>query len=174
MSTKEIWKNFHEQLYAFILKRVKNVDVTNDILQDVFLKIHTNLGSLKSESKLKSWLYQITRNTIVDHFRLLSLEAEAKWQESVEEDDDFVYQATEKCLTRFLNHIPEEQKEALEQVYYRNVSQKDLAEELNVSHSAVKSRVQRAKKRLEELLRECCEKSLCMEDSTDQCSCREQ
>ena len=43
--------------------------MTNDILQEVFLKIHLNLTKLKDQSKLSSWIYQITRNTINDYFR---------------------------------------------------------------------------------------------------------
>ena len=171
MSTDEIWNSFNKQLYAFIFKRVKDSDVTNDILQDVFLKIHSKLGSLRSESKLKSWLYQITRNTIVDHFRNLQPGTETELVNLAEDEpDNNIYLAAEGCLRKFLNHIPPEQKEAIEQVYYQNISQKELAEKLDISYSALKSRVQRGKHRLEELLRECCVKSLCLEDQND-CNC---
>ncbi|MBK9193209.1 MAG: hypothetical protein IPM77_17855 [Crocinitomicaceae bacterium] len=69
MNTEIIWKNFANDLRKFILSRVKDADVAEDILQDVFVKIHLNLGKLKSESKLNSWLFQITRNAIIDFFQ---------------------------------------------------------------------------------------------------------
>ena len=171
MSTDEVWQGFHEQLYAFIFKRVKNADLASDILQDVFEKIHANLHRLRSESKLRSWLYQITRNTIIDHFRDLNFHSDKSLPDVAETEDDLnIYQAAESCLIKFLNHIPDDQRDAIEKVYFQNISQKELAEELDISYSALKSRVQRGKQKLEELLRECCVKSLCLEEE-DHCSC---
>ena len=43
--------------------------MTEDILQDVFIKIHLKIDTLKDESKIKPWLYQITRNRIMDYYR---------------------------------------------------------------------------------------------------------
>jgi RNA polymerase sigma-70 factor (ECF subfamily) len=69
MNTEEIWRSFYSPLRNFIIKRVKSEHDADDILQNVFMKIHANLDNLKDDQKLQSWIYQITRNSIIDHYR---------------------------------------------------------------------------------------------------------
>lgn len=64
-----IWADLHQELRSFIHKKVNDADLSEDLLQDVFLKIHQNIHALADSSKLTAWVYQITRNTIADHFR---------------------------------------------------------------------------------------------------------
>ena len=64
-----IWNQFSSDLKSFILSRVKNEDDADDILQNTFIKIHDNLSKLRDNSKIKPWIYQITRNLIIDYFR---------------------------------------------------------------------------------------------------------
>jgi len=68
-TTETIWKAFHKELFNFINKRVNDKEASNDILQDVFIKIHLKLKTLSEKDKLASWVYQITRNSILDYFR---------------------------------------------------------------------------------------------------------
>ncbi|MCG8578261.1 MAG: sigma-70 family RNA polymerase sigma factor [Flavobacteriales bacterium] len=163
MTTDQIWEQFHTQLYAFIFQKVKDKDVANDILQDVFLKIHTHISSLRSEKKLKSWLYQISRNTVMDHFRNGKNYEETAQLENTQEEIDLppIYQAAEGCLKHFLEHIPIEQKEAIVQVYFEGKSQKQLAANMDITYSTLKSRIQRGKQKLAEMIESCCLKSIC-------------
>ena len=64
-----IWKDHHDQLLHFINKRVRDKDESEDILQDVFVKILSKIDTLKDDSKLQSWIYQITRNAITRLFQ---------------------------------------------------------------------------------------------------------
>jgi RNA polymerase sigma-70 factor (ECF subfamily) len=57
-------------LYRFVLKRVRDREAAEDIVQDVLVKAYSRQGTLKEPSKLQPWLYQITRNAIVDYYRL--------------------------------------------------------------------------------------------------------
>jgi len=66
---KHIWNEFSSELYKYINSKVKNKYDTEDILQDVFLKIHKNIDKINDHSKLKSWLYKITKNTIIDYYK---------------------------------------------------------------------------------------------------------
>ncbi len=70
MNTSEkIWLEYHSRLRAFIATKISDAAARDDILQEVFLKMHTGLASLKERTKLKSWLYQITRNAVIEYFR---------------------------------------------------------------------------------------------------------
>ena len=64
-----IWIDLNEELYQFILGKVKDEQTSKDIHQEVFLKVQTKLHQLKHISKLTSWVYQITRNSIIDYYR---------------------------------------------------------------------------------------------------------
>ncbi len=71
MNTSEkVWQEYHSRLRAFIKSRVSDDAAADDILQNVFLKMHTGLASLKDATKLQSWLFQIARNAVIDYFRL--------------------------------------------------------------------------------------------------------
>ena len=59
--TEVLWTEFSRQLKQFILKRVSDEAIAEDILQDVFVKIHANVEALEDTSNLWAWIYQITR-----------------------------------------------------------------------------------------------------------------
>ena len=61
-----IWYEFSAVLRRFILKRVGDEQAADDILQEVFVKVHRHLESLNDETRLESWLYQIARNAIAE------------------------------------------------------------------------------------------------------------
>lgn len=69
LSIEEIWSQFNQILLNFIQSKVSNKHDAEDILQNVFIKIYKNLDELKSETKLESWIFQITRNEIIDYYR---------------------------------------------------------------------------------------------------------
>src|SRR5574340_493285 len=68
-TTETVWEGFHGRLKQFILRRVSDEQNAEDILQDVFLKVHLHIDTLRDEQRLESWLYQITRNAITDYYR---------------------------------------------------------------------------------------------------------
>ena len=68
-TTEQVWDAFHGPLQQFIRRRVSDEVTAEDVLQDVFLKIHQRVETLKDVKRLESWIYQITRNTIADYYR---------------------------------------------------------------------------------------------------------
>lgn len=151
MNTSEIfiWKQTQEKLKAFAFRYTKDKSVADDIIQDVFLKVHSKLGQLKESEKLTGWIFQITRNTITDYFRskgkAISLN-DVDWEEERNSLNDCVV----TCLQDMMTTLPEKYRYALELTELKNLSQLDLAKELNISYSGAKSRVQRARQMLKE------------------------
>jgi len=156
MDTAAIWNEFRDELKGFIGKRVSNSDDADDILQDVFEKIHNKLSSLKDESSLISWVYRITRNSIIDYYRSKKPlpEIEADLDEEIYDEKN--RQQFHKCLKSHINELPHEYKEAFTKIELEGMSQKDFAAELGISYSGAKSRYQRSKKKLKDLFVECC------------------
>lgn len=158
-STEEVWARFSDRLRAFIGKRIQQESDAEDILQDVFAKIHTGLGSLKEVEKLEAWLFQVARRTILDHFR-----SRTGKHRSAELPDDLPKATSEanvsaevaSWLEPMMTLLPEDDREALRLTTLEGLSQKDLALRLGLSATGTKSRVQRARLKLRAALLECC------------------
>ena len=157
-SVKSIWIKYYDVLFKFILKRVSDKAATEDILQNVFMKIISNIEALQDSTKLKNWLFQITRNTIIDHFR------ESKTTESIstslaEEDNETneaIMEEVGSWIVPFISRLPKKYQEALIFTEIRGMSQKDLANHLGISYAGAKSRVQRGRAMLKKELTQCC------------------
>jgi len=155
-TTTHIWEEFHTQLFNFIKKRVKDTDASKDILQDVFVKIHLKLNTLTNEDKLSSWVYQITRHSILDYYKKQKIQIDIP-ESLAEIQEEKTYNAEmTSCLTPMIEQLSGDFKEAIMQTELGNLSQKDYAEKLGISYSGAKSRVQRARQQLNTLFHECC------------------
>lgn len=153
METQKIWDNFNDELYFFILKKVKDKDIANDVFQDTFLKIHTNLFSLKSEDKARGWVFQIARNEIFDYFNKASVHVE---KSGIYEEISSQKYENICCFDKFINDLPETYRQVIELIYLKGQKQKDVAQELGISLENVKARIKRAKDILKKKFNECC------------------
>jgi RNA polymerase sigma-70 factor, ECF subfamily len=146
---------FQNELKGFVLKRVKDRAVAEDIVQDVFLKVYTKMGQLKDTEKLSAWIYQITRNTITDYFRKKSQTIDPESINWESDTNDLNY-CVALCLRQLVKTLPDKYKEAFQLAEIDNLSQIQLADKLGISYSGAKSRVQRArlilKQKMEEML----------------------
>jgi RNA polymerase sigma-70 factor, ECF subfamily len=155
----QIWTDFHKELKSYIAKVVKNQTDADDILQDVFIKIIRNSDKVKKAKNLRQYIYGMVRNGIVDYFRNKQhLNNDTEIPVIVTEEDDQFLNATiaDCCIKPFINQLPEKYKVALQLTEFQDISQKDLAEKLNISYSGAKSRVQRGKEKLKEMILNCC------------------
>lgn len=180
MNTERIWEQFSDRLYRFILTKVNDHDLAKDLLQEVFIKIHTKVDSLKNTEVLAAWLFTVTRNTINDYYR--SKQAFNKEKTFLElngygfEDDDIV-NLCETCLYLFLEELPEKYREAIMHTDLGDLSQKEYAKQVGISYSGLKSRVQRGREQLNAHFKACCfvenEKgeSTCINKNNFACTC---
>lgn len=152
-----MWEIFREGLRAFIFSKIKNEDDTNDILQDVFVRMHDNIGKLNDKSKIKPWLYQITRNLVTDYFRKKrpGLREYRDHLPSRNNPEKFMDEAVSDMI-RFMDNLPPGYCEALCMTEIEGISQKEYAEKAGLSYSGAKSRIQRARVMLKDMLLECC------------------
>ena len=157
-TVEQAWMTFHTPLLQFVRRRVADKASAEDILQDVFLKAHTHIDTLSDTAKLQSWLYQLTRNAVIDHYRrtrvtiTISEDVPAFAQE---DENDAVAQLT-PAVKAMVAALPDIYHEALRLTEYEGLTQKELAERLGISVSGAKSRVQRARQMLRQMLLDCC------------------
>tara|TARA_R110002051_G_scaffold324635_1_gene422820 strand:- start:13187 stop:13723 length:537 start_codon:yes stop_codon:yes gene_type:complete len=152
-----IWIDLNEELYHFILGKIKDEQLAKDIHQEVFLKIQSKIHQLQHTSKLTAWVYQITRNTIIDHFRKQSKikVVISDFDMPEEQGDDFDYSKLTNCINQKIGELSMQHKEAIVLTTFQNYSQKELSKHLNISYSGTKSRVQKAREILKDQLLDC-------------------
>jgi len=155
MKTSEviIWTKTQQELKSFVYRRVRDKALAEDIVQDVFLKVHAKLGQLKDTEKVFGWIYQITRNAITDYYRSKSKSISTRdldW----DSDHQLLNDCVANCLQEMLLTLPEKYRQALELTELKNLSQTELALKLQISYSGAKSRVQRARQMLREKMDE--------------------
>lgn len=153
----KIWHELHPDLHRYICHRVDHQDHCHDILQDVFLKI-ASTGLPDDIRNIKGYLVRTATHTIADHYRK-KRPVPADTRLLIDEDHDIQHHA-EYISNRFLNEcisaLPGPYREALIKTELQGMSQKQYADLANISLSGAKSRVQRARIKLKEMILSCC------------------
>ncbi len=153
-----IWSELNDHLEGFVIKKVGDRDAARDIVHDVFLKVQSKISTLKDDKKVTPWIFQITRNTITDYYRAQQKEfRDISRIESLEDElEKNETREFSQCVIPMIEALSEKYKEALLLSEIEGLSQMALAERLGISYSGAKSRVQRGRAKLKELLIQCC------------------
>jgi RNA polymerase sigma-70 factor (ECF subfamily) len=166
IQTEDLWKRFHRCLRSFIRKRVSNESDADEILQEVFTRIHAHLAALKNTESVQAWVFRITRNAIADYHHARKRiaggpegapEPAATPGKVGNEDDGSARADLSRCMMLLLEELPEPYGEAVMLAELGTLSQKELSQRMGISHSGMKSRVQRGRDQLKGLLLACCE-----------------
>ncbi|MHC1771250.1 MAG: RNA polymerase sigma factor SigZ [Flexilinea sp.] len=156
---EEIWANMSERLWKFIFIRINDEMIADDLLQEVFVRVHQKMSQLKDSERLESWIFQITRNVIIDYYRSRRdhFEITETLQDSNElyEDPDATKELS-GSIRQMIEALPDPYREALLMTEYEGISQQDLALRLGISLSGAKSRIQRARQKIKDDLLICC------------------
>jgi RNA polymerase sigma-70 factor (ECF subfamily) len=159
-SFESIWDEFSTPLRTFIKNRINNDQDVEDILQIIFLKIHNNIVNLIEIDKAQTWIYTIARNTIFDFYRAqrhdVYIDNLAEDTFCIQQEESSLNNEMAKCLKNMIQYLPYKYKQALILTEYENLTQKELALQLGISISGAKSRVQRARAMLKEMILNCC------------------
>ena len=153
-----------DKVFGFILSKVKNVDLANDIFQEVFIKVINKLreGLYNEEGKFISWVMRISHNMVIDHFRK---EARVKMirpndeydifntlgEEADSTEDDMVRAQVFKELKVLIEYLSDEQREVLEMRYYAGMTFKEISEECDISINTALGRMRYALMNLRKL-----------------------
>ncbi len=144
---------------AFISKRVDDRSAAEDILQDVLMRTHSRMDSLQESEKLESWLYQITRNAVIDYYRARKPSSDLpEWLSQPEADSsEQTRQELEECLRPMIEQLPAKYRDALVLSELEGRTQLEVSKEQDITLSGAKSRVQRGRTLLKGMLFECCQ-----------------
>jgi RNA polymerase sigma-70 factor, ECF subfamily len=155
-TVESIWNEVASQLRSFIRSRVRNHAAEEDILQEVFLKIHQKLATLRASDRLEAWVWRITRNAIADHFRKFHPSEPLPEGITLTSELPADLPDLRPCVRQLLNELPRPYREALLLTEWQGLTQAEMSKRLGLSASGAKSRVQRARDQLKKLLLDCC------------------
>ena len=149
-------EEYRGALIRFVVARGNDPAAAEDIVHDVLLRAWEKRGQLRDDTKLASWLYQMTRNAIVDHHRAQRPSGEMPEDVVAPEAERMVLSELAQCLDPLIARLPEPYRVALQLSELDGLTQQETAHRLGVSLSGAKSRVQRARSKLQELVLQCC------------------
>jgi RNA polymerase sigma-70 factor (ECF subfamily) len=153
-----LYERYADKVYRRCISFVKEASIAEDLTHDIFIKVYLNLGRFKQKSKFSTWLYSITYNFCVDYVRKKQkdnvVDMEDKEGEIAGRDidtaDDLDHIALDR-LTELLEQLKPEDKLILLMKYRDDMSIKDIQIAFDISESAVKMRIKRAKEKLKSL-----------------------
>jgi len=164
MDPVSLWEEFGPPLRGFLARRVPPGVDAEDLLQEVFLRVVRSLGSLRSTERPEAWLFQIARNALRDSLRA-RLRRDGR-TDTLEVDlpaepDIAAERAAEAelapCLTAMIGRLAEPYRSAITLTSLQGVTQADAARHAGISISGMKSRVQRGRDHLRQMLATCCD-----------------
>ncbi len=158
--TPDTWEHYRHELNRFIHRRIENPMDAEDLLQDVLIKAYQKQGQLTDGGKLRGWLYQIARHAITDYYRLnrngqVALD---DWSSilmtAIEEPDHEA--ALLACVSCLIEELPDKYRDPLMASDIHEIPQHVLSQQLGLSYSGLKSRVQRGREKLKQSLESIC------------------
>lgn len=156
------WSELEGRLRPFVARRVSPGDV-DDVLQEVFVRLQRGLPSLRDDARLAPWVFQVARSAVADHGRArarhpLASEPPPEAQSpTADEDDGRAARDLSSCLAGFVARLPSPYREAVTLVELEGLTAREAADMVGISVSGMKSRVQRGRAQLREMLDACCE-----------------
>ncbi len=150
-----LWSDYKNGLQFYILKKVKDKDISNNLSHEVLMKIYNSCCSNNEIKNIRSWMFQIAHNTTIDY-----LKKENKFTNEVpeifEKDENNSYKEAEELMKPLIELLPEKYAVPLQLADIEEIKQVEVSKKLNLSLTATKSRIQRARKLLKEKIIECC------------------
>lgn len=151
---------YGEMLYRQIRQIAKNHELTNDILQNVLIKVFENIHSFNGDSALYTWLYRIARNetlnTLEKEKRRTGVDLDAPVFEILAGSsilDNIDGDTIEKLLFQAIDTLPEKQAAVFQLKYFEDLKYSEIAERLNTSEGALKASFFHAKEKIQDFLR---------------------
>jgi RNA polymerase sigma-70 factor (ECF subfamily) len=155
-----IIKKYQEKLYWHIRRMVISHDDTDDVLQNVFIRVWKGLENFREDSQLYTWLYRIATNECLTFLEqqkkrpAISLdEVEAGLSEKIKADENFDANKLEWKLQLAIQQLPEKQRVVFQLRYYEEMPYEEMSRVLETSEGALKASYHHAVKKIEEYIK---------------------
>ncbi len=154
-----IVKKYGKQLYWQIRRITKNHEQTNDILQNVFVKVWLNLEGFKQESSLYSWMFRIARNETITFLEKEKRNSSVDMDDSVVEIiaghaslDTHTSEEISELLMKAIEKLPEKQSQVFQLKYFEDLKYSEISQQLGTSEGALKASYFHAVQKIQEYI----------------------
>lgn len=153
---EQLYKRYFQKVYYQVKSYMKEPEATQDLTQDIFVKLHDRLGKFQEKSTFSTWIFSFVRNAVLDHLRkekkLIETDLdEARYVEADDIGDNEFLKMRADRLALILEKIPSDDKAILIMMYAHGWQMDEISEVMNISVSAVKMRLKRAKVKVKDL-----------------------
>ncbi|MGL4791681.1 MAG: RNA polymerase sigma factor [Anaerotignaceae bacterium] len=155
---EEILGRYKNLVYSVVLRMVSDNEDTNDLAQEVFIKIYKNLNRYSPEYKLSTWIIKIATNTVIDFRRKKkpdSIDIDEMVYEPADEqtpESDFVGKERQRELATAIEKLPDIYKVPIVLYHLQDMSYQEISDVLAISLSKVKNRIFRGRKILKDII----------------------
>ncbi len=157
LTFKEFFERFYPTIVVFAQKYVVEKEIAEDICQDAFIKAYESDNSFKSIDNLKAFIYTLTKNSCLNYVKHAKVEEKYKKLQPGKDDnffrDTIIEQETYRMLYQAIDTLPKRSKKIIE-LSLNDMTNPEIAEELDISLNTVKTLKNRTYRKLRELLKE--------------------
>jgi len=146
------------RLRGFLRRRVRDDATADDLAQETLLKVYRSRAALRDGARLEAWVFRVARTTLIDHYRRRKPTEELPAILAAENGDEVAAMRTAIAAStrRFLEELPEIYREPVRLAELEGLPLAKIALRMNLSLTAVKSRVRRGRQMLKAKLQACC------------------
>ncbi|QEY20787.1 sigma-70 family RNA polymerase sigma factor [Psychrobacillus sp. AK 1817] len=153
---------YGNELVRLAFSYVKDTETAKDMVQSTFIKCYKNLDSFRFDAQIKTWLFRITINECKDHLKSWNYKM-VQVKSFINETAKSILPSTEKTVIDKYNNeelkdtifsLPKVYLEVVYLYYYDSFTTEEIAEVLDIPVNTVKTRLRRAKQRLESMIKE--------------------
>ncbi|MDP2695654.1 MAG: RNA polymerase sigma factor [bacterium] len=155
----ELYSHYLPQIYRFVVLKVSQRQLAEDLTHEVFMSAWQNIGRYASQGfPFSSWLYQIARNRVIDHYRT------QKHHSSIDDIDEDVFRTHGfdelkldneldiKKIRQAMKHISPEQQDVILMKFVEDLSHQEIAAALDKSEGAIRLLQHRGINKLKDIL----------------------
>ena len=142
--TEKIYKDFYPKVYQYLVNRMGSIEDAEDMAQTVFLKVYGKLDTFDAaKSSLSTWIFNITRNTLIDHQRSMTLRFHDEIPETVADDspdmlDNLIMEQEQESLADALEKLSREERDLIVLHYYNEYTLLTIAEMMRRPYGQIK------------------------------------
>lgn len=160
------WRDMHDPLLRFIIRRVPDRASAEDILQEVMLRLHRHADEIRHVDSVSGWIHRVSRNAITDFYRAAARREVPVDDPTLGDEPGAAVDDSEPglrrselsgCLEPLLARLSPAHRQALQLTDLDGLTQAEAGARLGLSTSGMKSRVQRARNQLRDLFTDCCD-----------------
>jgi RNA polymerase sigma-70 factor, ECF subfamily len=172
------WQDIERRLRPYVARRVASPGDIEDILQEIFVRIHSGLSALRDSESFGGWVYRIAQRCMADaararaRSRLELVDEMTELAAPARDETDDLESELGACVALFVARLPAPYRDAVTLTELEGLTQKDAAEMLGVTLPAMKSRTLRGREKIRAMFEQCCRISVDCRGRVTECQPR--